>query len=233
VNWLTVTLALYRRAFTRAAALTLRNWPVIGSLFVYALVVRVAFEFAARLGFVGGILLNLVFAGCAGSFLYLVEMMVRTSRVTLEDFRRSAGAYLWDVVGVTFVVWLTFRVLFTVLAPIPQGPMLLLGLEIIVLVFFNAVPELIYLDRASSLELLRLSYVFIGENWIEWFPAVAALGVLVRAAAVLPFPPPFDFLQLGLIALLIAYAMVVRGLLFLELQESTRRSRAFRYRMGG
>jgi hypothetical protein len=233
VNWLTVTLALYRRAFTRAAALTWRNWPVLGSLFVYTFVMNIAVAFVPLLGFVGGILLSLVWAGCVGSFLYLVEMMVRTSRVTLEDFRRSAGAYLWDVVGVTFVVWLTVRVLSAVLATIPQGPILLLGLELIVLVFFNAVPELIYLGRASSLELLQQSYVFIGENWIEWFPAMAVLGALVLAAAVLPFLRALGWLQLGLIALLIAYAMVVRGLLFLELQESTRRSRAFRYRMGG
>jgi hypothetical protein len=232
VSWLSATLGLYRRVFTRAATLTWRNWPVFGSLFVYVLVMRVAFEFAPLLGFVGGMLLSLVWAGCVGSFLYLVEMMIRTSRVTLEDFRQSAGAYLWDVVGVTFVVWLTFLVLSTALASIPQGPMLLLGLNLIVLVFFNAVPELIYLGGASSLELLRQSYVFIGENWIEWFPAMAALGALVLAAAALPFPSVLGWLQLALVALLIAYAMVVRGLLFLELHESTRRSRAFRYRMG-
>jgi len=233
VSWLTITLALYGRTLRRAAELTMRNWAVLGSLFVYAVVMSAATAFAAALGILGGFLLSLVWAACVGSFLYLVEMIVRTGRVTLEDFRRSAGVYLWDVVGVTFVLWIVFRLLAPALGTFPQGPMLLLGLYLIVLVFFNAVPELIYLGRSSSLELLGESYAFIGENWIEWFPVTFALGALVLGLAALPVPPLVEWPKLALVALLVYYTMVVRGLLFLELHGSTRRSRAFRHRMGG
>jgi len=232
VSWLTITLALYRRTLRRAAELTLRNWPVLGSLFVYAAVMSAATVLAAALGIVGGFLLSLVWAACVGSFLSLVEMIVRSGRVTLDDFRRSAGVYLWDVVGVTFVLWIAFQLLTPALATIPQGRMLLLGLMLIVLVFFNAVPELIYLGRCSSLELLGESYAFIGENWIEWFPLTVVLGALVLALDALPLAPLFEWPKLAAVALLVYYTMVVRGLLFLELHGSTRRSRAFRHRMG-
>lgn len=233
MSWLVITLALYRRIFARAVRLTVSNWPVLGALFVYGFVLNVTWALAPLLGIVGGFVVSLVWAGCVGSFLYLVEMMVRTSRVTLEDFRRSAGAYIWDVVGVTFVVWIAFRILGAVLATVPQGPMLLVAVNLIVLVFFNAVPELIYLGRCSSLELLGQSYSFIGDNWIEWFPATFALGALILVAAALPLPLALGWLKLVLVALLLAFAMVVRGLLFLELQGTSRRSRAFRHRMGG
>ena len=232
MSWLTITLALYRRALRRAAELTLRNWPVLGSLFVYAAVMSAATVLAAALGIVGGFLLSLVWAACVGSFLSLVEMIVRSGRVTLDDFRRSAGVYVWDVVGVTFVLWIAFQLLTPALATIPQGRMLLLGLMLIVLVFFNAVPELIYLGRCSSLELLGESYAFIGENWIEWFPLTVVLGALVLALDALPVTPLLEWPKLAAVALLVYYTMVVRGLLFLELHGSTRRSRAFRHRMG-
>jgi len=232
VSWLTITLALYRRTLRRAAELTLRNWPVLGSLFVYAAVMSAAPLLAAARGIVGGFLLSLVWAACVGSFLSLVEMIVRSGRVTLDDFRRSAGVYLWDVVGVTFVLWIAFQLLTPALATIPQGRMLLLGLMLIVLVFFNAVPELIYLGRCSSLELLGESYAFIGENWIEWFPLTVVLGALVLALDALPLAPLLEWPKLAAVALLVYYTMVVRGLLFLELHGSTRRSRAFRHRMG-
>jgi len=232
VSWLTITLALYRRTLRRAAELTLRNWPVLGSLFVYAAVMSAATVLAAALGIVGGFLLSLVWAACVGSFLSLVEMIVRSGRVTLDDFRRSAGMYIWDVVGVTFVLWIAFQLLTPALATIPQGRMLLLGLMLIVLVFFNAVPELIYLGRCSSLELLGESYAFIGENWIEWFPLTVVLGALVLALDALPLAPLLEWPKLAAVALLVYYTMVVRGLLFLELHGSTRRSRAFRHRMG-
>jgi len=231
VSWLAVTWELYGRALRRAGELTLRNWPVAGSIFLYALVMRAALPVASALGILGGFLLSLVWAACVGSFLYLVEMMVRSGRVSLDDVRRSAGAYVWDVVGVMFVVWIVFRLLAPALATIPQGPMLLLGLQLVVLVFFNAVPELIYVGRCSSLELLGESYAFIGDNWIEWFPITCALGVLVIIVALIPVAPLFEWPRDVVVALLVYFAMVVRGLLFLELHGSTRRSLAFRHRM--
>lgn len=233
MSWLVVTLALYRKVFRRAAELTLQNWPVLASVFVYALVMSTSAVLASMLGLLGGFLVSLVWAACAGSFLYLVEMMVRTARVSLEDFRRSFGAYLWDVVGVTFLFWLFFAVVTPALATLPQGRMLMLCLETAIFVFFNAVPELLYLGRCSSLELLGESYAFISENWIEWFPATIAVGALVYAVGTLALAGALVWFKTGVVALLIYFAMVVRGLLFLELHGTSRRSRAFRHRMGG
>ena len=226
-----VTLALYRKVFGRALALTLANWPVLATLFVYALIMAVGVVVAAPFGILGGFALGLVWAACLGSFLYVVEMRVRTSRVTLEDFRRSFRAYLGDVLGVLFIFWVVSMVVGPALVAMPNGITLLFALELVAFVFFNAVPELIYLGHHSSLDLLRESYVFIGENWIEWFPATIAAAALVWIASALRAPGPSVWLKNGLVALLVYFAMVVRGLLFVELCGSSRRSRAFRYRM--
>ena len=101
-----------------------------------------------------------------------------------------------------------------------------------VLVFFNAVPELIYLGRHSAAELLVESYRFIGENWIEWFPATLALGAAVVAVAELP-GGPFGIVGDAAAGVLLYFMMIVRGLLFLELASSSRRAREFRRRMAG
>lgn len=232
MQWFAVTLELYRTAFARAGQLTLRNWPVFATLFVYSIVMTGAGVLAAQLGLVGGLLLGLVWAACVGSFLYLVEMMVRTTRVTLQDFRRSFGVYLWDVVGVMFILWIFFRIVSPILITTAQGPALLLGIYLAVLVFFNAVPELIYLGHCSSLDLLRESYTFIGENWIEWFPASIAAAAAVYAVNAVPVTGLLAWVQTALTALLVYFSMVMRGLLFLELHGTTRRSRAFRHRVG-
>jgi hypothetical protein len=221
---------MYRRAFARAWALTLANWPVLVTLFVYSVVVTSAVIVGSLLGFVGGLLVGIVWASCAGSFLYLVEMMVRTSRVSLADFRRSFGAYLWDVMGVLFLLWLFLMVVAPALASLPRGPALLLSAYLLMLVFFNAVPELIYLGHHSSLQLLRESYVFIGENWIEWFPASLGMTAVLYWISVPPLPGFLGWVQTALVALLVYFVMVVRGLLFLELHDSSRRSRIFRHR---
>lgn len=233
MTWLTTTLAMYGRAFARAGTLTLRNWPVAGTTFAYSLALTGAAALASQLGILGGFLMSLVWAGCVSSFLYLVEMMLQTGSVSLADFRRSFGVYLWDVVGVTFVVWIVFALATPALRTIPQGPGLILGLNLVIAVLFNAVPELIYLGHHSSLDLLGESYRFIADNWIEWFPAVLLMAVPLVVIVEMPLPNVLTIARPVLLGLWVYFMMVARGLLFLELHGSSRRARAFRHRAGG
>ena len=227
-----MTLSLYRKAFSRAGELTLKNWPVLITVFVYAATLNVAAIVAGMLGLIGGFLYSLVFAACIGSFLYIVEMMVRTSRVSLDDFKRSFGAYLWDVIGVVFLFWLFSNLAIPALMTLPQGHVIILCAYVAVLVLCNAVPELIYLGHFSALALVRASYDFVVENWVEWFPANILAGLIVAVVNGLPLEGVLEWLQIGATALLIYFVMVMRGLLFIELHGTSRRSRAFRHRMG-
>src|SRR5262249_1451103 len=136
--------------------------------------------------------------------------------VSWGDFRRSFGVYLWDVVGVTFILWVVFAVATPALRTIPQGRGLILGMNLVIVVLFNAVPELIYLGHHSALELLTESYRFIADNWIEWFPATLAMAVPLVLIAGVPLPGELVWLRTGLLAFLVYFMMVTRGLLFLE-----------------
>ena len=224
---------MYRRVFTRAGELAIRNWWVLATTFAYVLIMTATTFISPILGIAGGFLLSLVYASCVGSFLYLVEMMVRTSRVTLEDFRRSFGAYLWDVVGVFFVMWIFQMIATPALGTMPQGYAILQCIRLAAFVLFNALPEIIYLGHYSSLQLFVESYSFIGTNWIEWFPANIAAAIVVYSVGTLPLAAPLSYVQLAVVSLLIYFTMVMRGLLFLELYGSSRRGRAFKYRSGG
>ncbi len=63
-------------------------------------------------------------------------------------------------------------------------------------------------------------------------PATLALGAAVIAVAALP-GGPFDILGDAAAGVLLYFMMIVRGLLFLELASSSRRTREFRRRMAG
>lgn len=240
MSGLAATVKMYQRVASRAASLAVRNWPVLLSVFAYGAIMMGASALLgvlASLGMAVGLLasfaMSLAFAACAASFLYLVEMIVRTNRVTFADFQRSFGVYLWDVMGVAFVLWIVLRFVTPALATLPQAGLLLLALNVLILVFGNAVPELIYLGHHSTLALLEESYRFVGENWIEWFPPnLLLLGILVVLNAPL-LEGAANLAQLGLTALFVYFAMVFRGLLFLELYGTSRRGRMFRYRMQG
>ncbi len=232
MDWLIVTWDLYRRVFTRAALLALRNWPVLFTTFVYSGLLRLTAFLAGPLGIFAGILTSLVFAACASSFLYLIETMVRSGRVNWADFQRSFGVYLWDVLALSFVAWLASLLLAPAVLQLPQGEVIWLCLLLAAFVFFNAVPELIYIGRSHALALLGESYQFMANNWIEWLPANCAAAALIWAIASLPVQGVASIVPALLTPLFVYFAMVMRGLLFLELSSTSRRGRVFRYRAG-
>jgi hypothetical protein len=232
LDWLLTTLSIYRRVVGRGAMLAMRNWPIAGAALFYGLVLAAASMVTMGIGLLGGFAMPLAVAFCGGSFLFCVEAIVRSGKVTLEDFRASLGAYFVDVLGVMFALWI-FSLVGSLLSQSPYYLVITVFSSLLIWVFFNAVPELIYLGHHSTMELLGESYRFILQNWIEWFPLNIVLGFAVPAVWNLPgggFAMNVARILIG--ALLVYFVMVVRGLLFLELADSSRRSRLFRYRAG-
>src|SRR5690349_12118045 len=183
-RWLADTGALYARVFRRAAWLALRNWPVGLVVLLYGAVLWVAQLVAAPLGIIGGLLLYLVGAACFSSWLSLVEQVIRVGRVRPRDLAGGFAAYFNDLLTVGFLFWGLQLVASFVLAPFP---FLQIVFVLAVFVFLNAVPELVYLGRHAAAELLVESYRFIGENWIEWFPAnVVLLAAVIGVRVAVP-----------------------------------------------
>jgi len=215
--------------FSRGLRLALRNWPLCLVVILYGALLRVVGLVALPLGIAGGFLLYLAGVACVSSWLALVAQVIRVGRVRLSDLPGSFVVYFADLLTVAFLFW-GLRVIGTlVLAPFP---FLAIVFGLAVIVFFNAVPELLYLGQHSAAELLVESYRFIGENWIEWFPANILLGLCLYAASWVPAGPYGLFSGL-VTGVTLYFAMIVRGLLFRELVTSSRRGREFRRRAAG
>jgi len=246
--WLLDTLATYGRALGQGARLLVGNLmlvvPALACLVGPFLGIMILAPLVAVFGTLGGVVVGvlgvLLESACWSALLACTGEVIRSHRLVLQDVRAGFVAYLGDVVNVRFVIWIiTF-----VAAGLPGPVGVMIGLATVT--FFNAVPELIYLGRYGTADLLAASYRFIGERWIEWFPMNALLlGLLIAVAAPTLVAGPLAVaagqlrggfvLALGVLvlAILLAFAMLVRGLLFLELTQSSRRARAFRSAAGG
>ena len=229
-GWLRDTLTLYGRVFLRGTELSARNLTVGLIVVVYEVILAVVITISSPLGLFAGIPVSLAFAACGSSWLALVEQVIRSGRVRFDDVPSSFTAYLNDLLAVFFILWIA-----SIAAGIlfPPGSLLAIVFPLAVFVFFNAVPELIYLGRHSATELLAESYRFISENWIEWFPANIALLAVWRVVLAIVPAGPYGFLNDAAAGIVLYFASIVRGLLYLELASSTRRSREFRRRAAG
>ena len=234
---LKATFWIYRTVFARSVKLLAGNWGIIFAPFVYSVVLSAAAVVFLPFAFIGGMLLTAVAAACASSGLYLIENIVRIGTVNTNDFIKGFSVYLWEILGIAFILWIPMMLLSRVAYSTPEGPLILLLVRLLLYVILNAVPELIYQSRVSGLALLTASYDFIVENWIEWFlPNILITAVLyllmVWLNDVVAYMPFFlrSFFNVSTFGLFLTFLMIFRGLLFSELNGTTRRSRVFRYR---
>jgi hypothetical protein len=236
VKIIPVTLWIYGQAFGRAWDCVRRNWVVSFAPLVYGVGLSLAGLLIGPLGIVGGLLFNLARLACVSSGLYLIENMVRLGKANFDDFLKGFTAYFWELVQISFILWIPMQVLAMVLASTPNGALIYFLIQITLYILLNPVPEFIYQTRSSGIELLSASYNFIVENWIEWFLPNIIMTVagyfFLNFLSVLTFGLP-GFLQLFIVVfgfgLCLTYFMVFRGFLFAELHGTTRRSRIYRY----
>jgi hypothetical protein len=169
VKIIQVTLWIYGQAFGRAWDCVRRNWVVSFAPLVYGVGLSLAGLLISPLGIVGGLLFNLARLACVSSGLYLIENMVRLGKANFDDFLKGFTAYFWELVQISFILWIPMQVLAMVLASTPNGALIYFLIQVTLYTLLNPVPEFIYQTRSSGVELLSASYNFIVENWIEWF----------------------------------------------------------------
>jgi len=234
---LQVTLWIYATALMRAFDCVRKNLVVSLAPLAYSLVLSAAAMIALPLGILGGFLLGLVSQACISSGLYLVKNMIDSGKTDFNDFARGFRVYLWDLITISFILWIPMRLAGMALATVPNGPLIYFCIQIALYILLNPVPELIYQSHTSGLELLGASYNFIVENWIEWLIPNILLAIggyaLLRLFESLLFGLP-AFIQVFLysfgLGLFLTYMMTFRGFLFAELHGTTRRSRIYRYK---
>ena len=247
-------LSLYRQVTAKAARHAVTAWPAALSLIVYALILAVADRALAPFGLVGGFVLAFVAAACWSSYLDLIAHAVAGSKIRFkwDDFRRTFGTHLWNVVSVMFAFW----IISFLTAPLergPSGPAVAAILGFAMAFFFNTVPEQLYQGRSRSFALLMDSGRFMVAHPVVWLlPNVLFAAIALAASGNLrvhnpaellivfgnTFSSPSGVLQifahfplwsLPIVLFALHYVMVFRGILFKELSSGggNARLRAF------
>ena len=228
---------MYANAFWRSWECAVRNWVVSFAPVAYGIILAVIASLMAPLGIIGALLVSLASQACVSSGLFLIKNMVENNKADFNDFLKGFTVFLWELLGIAFILWIPLRVLSMGLATAPNGALIYFLVKLALYILLNPVPEFIYQTRASGLELISASYNFIVENWIEWLiPNIVlfALGYfLLELLKPLLFGLP-GFVALFLYAfiagLALTYFMIFRGFLFAQLHGTTRRSRLYRYK---
>jgi hypothetical protein len=171
VNLVSATLHLYQQVLYATGRSLAKTWISMVALIAFALLFLGTARIAAPLGIGGGFLLGIVNALLVGATLRLIEQSLSAARtIRFTDVTESFGHYFWDVIGVGFVLWVPTMLLDMGMQANPYGQFLSSAFLLLVFILLNPAPEVIYQVRHDSpLEVIKSSYEFVLEHWIEWF----------------------------------------------------------------
>lgn len=230
----------YMNTIVRSFKLAIKNWSVSLMLIVYSTVLIIASVVIQGLPLIGGMILAALTAACTGSYLFIIEMIINTRVVRINDIKNSFLPYLRRIINITFYLWIAMIIYTFIVQRVLQS--FSYGWIINTVIFFtafillNPLPEFIYQTSVFELGIFKASANFVIENFIEWvIPNAVLLGLLYFL-----FNSSFMVFQSFNVVYILKYliglfiflfTMVYRGILFRFLNESTRRSRLFKLRM--
>lgn len=172
-------LGLFVSVAGTAAKRAVRGWPVALAVLGYAVVMYAGALLLSPLGIVGGFILGFIEAACISSYLHLLSVVVSGSKLTWDDARVGFFALLWDVIAVLFVLWIASWGIGALVRAVPErAAFISAAWGLLVAIFLNPVPEIIYLRggnaRVAGVDwfatyLIGPSIRFIQAHWIEWF----------------------------------------------------------------
>lgn len=174
-DFIWATIQLYHQVGQSTLRSFVRSWILIFAVMLFAVLMVLVSSLVIPLGIIGGFLLGAANAFLIGATLNLTEQAVVGSRqLRWSDLPQCAGQYFWEVISVGFLVWFPLLILQMALQANPYRSLLTTAIFFLLFILLNPVPEVIYQTRqGSAIDILRESYDFVVDNWIEWFLPLA------------------------------------------------------------
>ncbi|HHV25823.1 hypothetical protein KQH90_08915 [Anaerosalibacter bizertensis] len=223
-----------------------KNWTIVFTGFAYTLLNIVIFNlinllFRGVLGILAGFAAAIVTSSLISNYLYLLYNIIKYDNFTFEDFKEGFSHFLWKVYGVFFIAWL-LSFFFGGLGDLFSESVTRINMiiNILIIIIFNPLPEIIYQKVLSPWESITYSFNFMKENWFNWllpnaiffFIIYKFTGNMLTNIFATHLSYNFDISLIGILKYLIgqvlfSFIMIYRGFLFEILSTSTRRKRSY------
>lgn len=241
-----------------ALRVTLRSWKLV-LIQIAGLVSLGLISLILPKGFVFSLILGLILAYFLSAYLCLVRYGLDGEKFDFESLKQDTNTLFSYVISALFTFFLLnfmFDILSEMKIAILDINFLKAAIGILLAVFLNPLPEVIYIRGGNVAETFQVSFEFVKENFIEWFIPILVFIMLVSGFYRLSPESLFQIMSVNplyqvelilfqlsslalspymigvlfLILLLLYFVMIFRGSIFKELQLG-RRQRLYKEKM--
>ncbi|MBX7144522.1 MAG: hypothetical protein K1X79_08745 [Oligoflexia bacterium] len=153
----------------RQATRGLRQNPtiIIGSIaafFAFSLAIRIF----GPMGFAGGMILGLCNVALISLYYSWIASTVERDKLNFGELWKLDSSMFFTVLSVAFVLWIITFIVQSLIQGLDVAWILQL-VQLGMVLLFNCLAEVIYLNRVESLPALTEAARFTQDNWIEWY----------------------------------------------------------------
>ena len=244
---------IYRSCAVEALRSLIRNWLIIPASVAAYVISGIATGMAVQLGVIGGILAGLLEVLLLAYYYAWLKICNDREKLNTGNIGVLDSEIFSSTLSAAFIIFLalqTVRIMSHGMRPDPLSPLA----QLAVFLVFNCLPEVIYVQKDSSLEAFASALRFTRRYWMEWYlPLVLlilpwawrsfsyALVMFAQSDPLLPVLLPvrgtmsmvprnlgYQSLALVLIVIASSWYMLFRGNLFNALQDKSNNTRVYR-----
>ncbi len=97
-----------------------------------------------------------------------LHQLYQEKRLTLPEMLQFNAPLFMNIIGAAFLLWIALLILQSLFKGM-QLDWLISIVSFVIVIVFNALPEVIYIEREDGAAALIAAANFTRNNWIEWF----------------------------------------------------------------
>jgi len=252
---LRATGALYVESAREATRGLIRNWIILPGSLAAFVALQILVGLLSPFGIAGGMVAGMIQIALLSLYYSWLHDTSDRDRLSWRGLLQFDYGMFFTILSVAFIFFIV-QFLVRHLIQGMNANEILLFLQLGIVIIFNAIPEVIIVDRMESTPALGQAATFTRENWIEWFlPLVVVTApllllnpyaVLIKLASTEPLLPAMvvaeatitaarfslggagTYLGIALGITLATWFMLFRIHLYRELSSGSRRQRIYR-----
>jgi len=167
--------AIYLEAGREATSGLRRNWRILFGSAGLVVILGVVHMIFANLGLAGGMIAGMAEVAVLALHYSWLAATVDRERLGWKALVEFDYTMFFTVISFGFIFFLVQFVASSLLQGLDQTPLLFLGLGLVVV--FNAIPEVIIVERIEGIPALGRAAEFTRQHALAWFAPLAALSV--------------------------------------------------------
>lgn len=244
---------LYLESIKQTNKSILRNPQIIllPTLLLFGFII--VSQLLSPFGIFGGFILGIILLYFLSLYFHWIRLATQNDKITMPDLYKLRADIFFAIINTGFIFWV-FEFIYGSFTRGFDVKVLTYCLGLLFTIIFNTIVENIITGRGQGLDALTRSYNFILENWVAWFTPIiliilpslikdpqAILVAFTNFQSRLPILPIIsiigeylsmlrmnNILTFALCMLLLTWLMLFRVFLFIKLDSSSARSRAFK-----